>query len=342
MASTGYTDIRYAAVDLRGDEANRLLFEAVFQNESWGDFMSDFYIDGTIPAGGSRKMLLIGEMDAPLRLSAGCNDEETATLKSSSRKLNTEIVGGLVGLCLEDYSRSIYNEMKTAGMLGLSGDARGHFIFQALLERFKQAMQKQIVANAYFGDMANGSSTFNLCDGIFSVLLPVAQGEGMPVVSGYGGSALQLGDAIEMLTEMKEAQTVELYGVADSEKWFKVSRAVMDRLTRDLRDGMKGSDLFGSIIIDGIKVPTFDGIPIKVFAEFDKLWKDVKGLDYGNLAILCANNNLQMGTDGSNPDAQLQTFYDARSNKTFARQKTSFGFNYAQAKLMVAAFNIPN
>ena len=332
------TDITIVPVDYKGNEANRFFFEPFYQMLREGEWASIFQIDTTIPSGGSRKMLLGGTMSAPLRIDTGCGGDITARVAVGERTLNTTAVKGLVGLCKDDFQRSVISALvgKTIGK-----DLMGTFIFDFALTTMKQSMQAQLVNNAFFGNRTSTDATMNLTDGLFSVLLPQAKNDGMPNVDSFGGVALGAGDAIEYLTQMINAQTNELDGVDASMKTFLISRAVYQQLKIDIRTGVTNSNLYASEVIEGRTIERFDGIKLKKMSKFDELWYNLNNQQNGNLAILMADGVLQMGTDGQSASNQIETWYEKKDQMNYIRPSFSFGFNYYSEKLMVGGYKKP-
>lgn len=335
MAST---DISIVPVNYRGNEANKFFFAPFFQQLTEGELAQVFMLDPTIPWGGSRKMLLGGKMNAPLRLDTGCGGPITAKVAIGERLLSTNPVKGKVGLCKNDFERSVM--MALIGKT-INKDLQGTFAFNFALKTLRESMLDQIINNAFFGSTASTDETMNLADGLFSVLLPDAANNGMPVVDSFGGTALGAGDGVEYLRQIVEAQTDELDAIDASQKTLLISRAVYNQLKRDLQDAAVNSGMYSSEIINGTTIEYFDGIKMKKMSKFDSQWQALNGQANGNLAVLVADGVLQMGTDGSSMSNSIETWYSQDDEMNYLRPTFSFGFSYYSELLMVGGYKRP-
>jgi len=95
-------------------------------------------------------------------------------------------------------------------------------------------------------------------------------------------------------------------------------------------------------LFDGFSLQSrFDGIQVKVMAEFDTNWLAFSSQANGNLALLVAKGNLQMGTDSTSGLNAIEVWDERKDRKSYIRPEMSWGFNYASEKLMVAGYKRP-
>lgn len=337
MASTTFS---LAQINIQGDDANSLYFMPSYDAFSESEMGQLFTIDTTIPVNGQKQTLFVGSMTPPIRLKAGCGSTPSGQLTIGGKMLTVKKNESFIPFCLDDFERSALAQLGSTNIQSLSYDMQQSFLMNIAIKRLMEAEHRQKVNNAFFGDLASTDATMNLCDGLFSVLLPQAIGNGTPNVDAFGGVALSAGDAIAYLNLIIEAQTDELLGVEDTMKWLIISRAVQNALVRDLQTGAIGSAMYSSVIVDGVAVPAFRGIPLKMVATLDTLWTALNGQTNGNLVLLTAKGNLQMGTSGAGA-RMFEQWYDQKDQTNYVRTTDQFGAGYYSEELMVAGFKKP-
>ena len=336
----GTTSYSLVPISVRGQEASALYFMPAYTAFSDSEMGQLFTIDTTIPVNGQKQTLFVGNMNAPMRIKTGCGSNPTGSMSIGGKMLAVKKVESFIPNCLDDFERSALQQLNGKPITSLDYNMQQTLLMSIANKRLMEGEQRQRVNNAFFGSLASTDATMNLCDGLFSVLLPQAIGNGTPNVDAFGGGALGAGDAVEYLNQIIEAQTNELLGVMDTDKWLIVSRAVQNALVRDLQAGAIGSGMYSPVIINGIPVPAFRGIPIKMVATLDSEWKALNGQSNGNLVLLTAKGNLQMGSSGAGAQ-MFEQWYDQKDQTNYSRTTDQFGFGIYSEELMVAGFKKP-
>ena len=316
----GVTQYNLMPISVVGDEASQIFFNPFYEALSASEFGQIFTRDSTIPYGGQKQTLFAGLMTPAMRLKAGCGSSVSGTMTIGGKMLTVRPIEAFISVCKDDMQRSALQQL---GSNSANYDLRNSVLMNIAITRLQQANMKQIIDNALFGSIASLDATMNLTDGLFSVLLPQAIGNGTPNITTFGGAALGAGDAVEYLNKMIEAQTKELRGVPAMNKMLIVSQNVENALIRDLQAGAIGSSTYTTTIVDGVATPMFRGIPLKVIVDLDDQWFDLNAQTNGNLALLTAKGNLQMGDSGSAGETYEQ-FYDQKDQINLCTSRPNY------------------
>lgn len=234
------------------------------------------------------------------------------TLTVSKIKANVEE-------CVDTWDGTIFNEFMKTGVD--RNDLSGTMIDEIIMRQFKNAIKSDVHRIAWFADANDADSDWNQLDGWITNFLDNSASIGasrfidMDSTSFESSDVLASNGALGLLRQMYENQTAVLRAVPNNEKAFYVTNTIIDNYATTLEN--QGNSEGQRLIQSGVTTYFFRGIELKAVPEWDTNLADStnphytgSGLSIGsNLIVYTAKDNLQFGSDVSDPNAELKARY---------------------------------
>lgn len=333
MTSTG----QYA-INLRGNEADRIFLEPVFMDE---DVRNIFMVMPNVVY--NKKLLFAGQLDDFLRQKTGCGFKPVGNMPISERCVETTLVAGDTEQCFDEYFDTVLMELWRKGIS--MQDITGTALANIWLDRARKGIHRQINKLAFFGNKASGDATANFVDGLWTVYLPQLVGQGLvPRIDSQSGTPLGAGGAIDLLDEVFEKASNELKAFDLPRRRFFVSSNVFEQLTKDLRDGAVGSASYISETENGRTRIRFRGVEVVQMLRWQELAAQyMTGIipnvgDEANLVLYTMPENLVLATDMISAMNEFKFWFDDIEEKNFMKSLFKLGFNYLHPSLMAVAY----
>ncbi|MFZ4400671.1 MAG: hypothetical protein ACOYO1_11595 [Bacteroidales bacterium] len=149
-----------------------------------------------------------------------------------------------------------------------------------------------------------------------------------PVKSG----SLAVDEADTTLEAMIDAMPSEL---AEFNPVFMITRSMYRNLIHTFKK--RGTDLADMVMLNGLKVPSYEGIPLLVRPDWD-IWiaASYNGI-LPHKALLTTQKNLLFGTDGTSDSEMIETWYNPDEQKRRYRVQYKAQTTYLHKELIVLA-----
>lgn len=283
-----------------------------------------------------KKMKIIQRRDA------SCDLNYKKIMGTGVRSIEVTDLYGAVQHCKHEFYQGALRDWENE-----DGDMFG----SKILPYFKDAMRTDLAANAWFGDVErvdSASYNFSTCEfnGVFkwlqtyttNGLIPASQTIAMPVTNMRTNPSQAYG----ILLAMYNAQSPLMRALPDTSKAFYVSKPVLDgykMYLRSLGTTIEYLDLFAN----GVKIATYEGIPIIVVPLFEPILVDLNGgaLTH-NAAILTMRKNFCFATDkdygeGEDGKTALMVWYEKRKLSWYYQMFLKGGTQIAEPEMIVYA-----
>ena len=318
-------------VSYQGDTANTLFYEPMFMDQ---DLLSQFRVIPNVTS--KRKLAFVQELEKVVRNYTGCGFAPAGSTKMYDRWVEVDRCKVDMVLCWEEFKDTVHEELLKKGVS--IGDVTGTLIFDILQRLIVNAVKKDNLRLAFFGNRASTSSAYDITDGLFTVHLPafIAANQ-TPYVNAGSGSALAAGAGIALMRAVFAAQAPALYGLPANMKKFYVDRSVFESYRLDVENG-GGGDGGITLLQNGQTVFTFRGIEIVPMV----LWSEIMATDFASATshqvLLTSPDNLVLATDLQNQDSQFTVWYDEKDENVCIKARWKMGFQVIHPALMVAAY----
>lgn len=320
------TDLKEFSVSYAGSEANTIFMEPVFMDE---DILNSFRVVPNVV--NKKKLQFADHMEKILQRHVSCAPSPKGKFNVYGREVSTERIRFNVELCWEDFADTIIEELLNKGLR--ISDMTGTVIQSILIDRIKLAVKKDINRLYYFGDMDGGDVDYDLMDGFWTVHAPeIVAADLAPYFNSGSGTALTAGQGIDKIKTVYDNQPLALKALPETMKTIQVSETVYTQYMEDIEDG-GGGDFGLMAMINGMKTPTFRGLPVVPKYEWNRYYDDDLGNTLSHLILLTTKQNLVVATDLLNDVANMDIWYDRDSEKIKVRGAFKLGCNYVHAQL---------
>lgn len=231
------------------------------------------------------------------RRDASCDLQYKKIAKANSRAITVTELYAAVQQCKNEFYQGCLRDWRNQDPI-FAGK---------ILPWFQKATMTDIASNSYFGDVerptiSNGNWSLNQYDGIFKWIaqyyaggvIPQSQGLSMPVTDLRANPQV----AVDVLQKLYDRQSVLMRAWPDNEKAFYVSQSVLDGYRKWLKNTGQQDQVIQNYA-NGVRISTFEGIPILVEPTWEPILTEIYGgLNY-NAAILTIRGNFVFGTDST-------------------------------------------
>jgi len=152
------------------------------------------------------------------------------------------------------------------------------------------------------------------------------------VVASVSKGALTANEADSTLEDMLDAITPEMY---EFDLVFMLTSSMWRNLVHTMKNRATG--LGDTVMLNGMKVPTYEGFPIIVRPDWDK-W--ISSAHYGiqpHRALLTTSKNLLFATDGTSDSEMIETWYNQEAQMRRYRVQYKAQTAYLHKELVVLA-----
>jgi hypothetical protein len=285
-----------------------------------------------------KDMGFIGHLNKILQKDVGCGFTPKGDLSIYDRTIETDKVKVDMSQCADELNNTIWEESKRKGVD--ANDLRGTVLSQVALVRIQQGISLDVQRLFWFGNKASTDANYNLLDGMWSVHIPELTTGANPVtpyVNSNSGSALNPGDALDILKEMYKEQSLALRGMPKAAKRFMVSRSIYENY-EDSLETLGGGDAGRTALINGQEMLAYRGIPLIEMPYWDEYSETDLDQPEKHLALLTIPSNLVVATDLMSSMNNVKVRFEEFSETTDYKVKFKLGSNYVHPSLMVAAY----
>ena len=202
-----------------------------------------------------------------------------------------------------------------------------------------QALKKQMLKVAFFGNKASVDDAVNITDGMWSVYIPqLVAGNLVPYINSNSGTPLGAGDGIDLLTAVWENSSNVLAAVPEAQKVLLVSANVYRQYLQDLQNNGVSSAAHLTLLTNGAQRLTFNGIEVRPMYDWQQYAAQYLNVTDANFVLYTERTNFVLGTDIANPINQSIAWHDEEDEKLKVKSKFYLGFNYKHSDLITVAY----
>lgn len=325
------TEIRELDVSYNGDLADTMFYEPVFMDE---DMTNNFRIMPNVVT--EKKMQFIGRMEKIVRKYSGCGFRPVGNLDIYKRKVRVSKHKVNVKQCFDEFIDTVLEEQLNRGLSikNLSGTVMQEILTGKVREGIALDTQRLYE----FGDESSSDPAYDAMNGMFTVHYPKMRTDGLLAYTDSGsGSALNAGDAMDLLRQVYNNQPLALKGLPNAMKSLRVSGTVYERYIEDIEDG-GGGDFGLMATINGIQTPMFRGL--QVIPRWR--WNEIYAADFGetnkHIVELSATKNKVIATDLVNAQNELRVWYSEDDEELKVKGHWKMGGDYIHHSLFSVAY----
>jgi hypothetical protein len=319
-------------IGLVGTQAQEMLFKPVFF-----DAEIDEIFETLVLVNNKQQIGYVGAMEDIMQLANGCGWTPKGSLGLFERCVETDEIKVNLELCYDEFIGTVYKQKLKAGVN--SSNLEGTVFMQILMTRMQQALRKQMIKLAFFGNKASGDDAVNLTDGMWSVYIPeLVAGNLVPYINSQSGTPLSAGDGIDLLTAVWENSSNVLSAVPEAQKVFFVSANVYRQYLQDLQNNGVSSAAHLTLLTNGAQRLTFNGIEVKPMYDWEQYATSYLGISNANFVMYTERTNMVLATDIANPINQALAWHDEEDEKLKVKSKFYLGFNYKHSDLITVAY----
>jgi hypothetical protein len=326
-------------INLQGTQASTVFLDPVFKSDA---ITTNFMVMGNV-TGGSKKIKYHAVVENILKKYTGCGFQANEATDFTEKEVYLKKMAADLQYCWEDFSDILWESAYKQGVADWT-DLTGtqiQTIFQGL---FVNGLVKDINRLAYFGNTASASANFDAVDGMWSVIYPrEVLATRTPFVDiSEATEALLLaaaaGTGISYLQAVWDKQSDALYGIADADKVFNVSRGVYERYRKDLQDTTKNVQNNADYIRNGMPVLSFNGIDVVCQPQWNAD-AVAAGITGRNFIELTTKFNKVLVSNVNGFDFNFRTWYEQKDEKVYIMSRPKIGFDIVHGTLAVVGYN---
>jgi hypothetical protein len=333
------TSVENFNINLQGTQASQLFLDPVFKSDA---IATNFMVMGNV-TGGSKKIKYHSVVENILKTYNGCGFQANEATDFGEKEVYLRKLAADLQYCWEDFADILWESAYRQGAADwtdLTGTAM-QTVFQTL---FVNGLVRDINRLAYFGDRTSASANFDALDGMWSVVYPAevaASRTPFYDISEATTTALasaSAGRGVEILKSVYDLQSTALYGVADSEKVFNVSRSVYDKYRSDLESTSVNASFNGEMIINGLPVLKYRGIDVVC----NPTWTadaTAAGVVGRNFVELTTRFNKVLVSNLNGMDFSFRTWFEQKDEKVYIMARPKIGFDIIHGTLAVVGYN---
>lgn len=166
----------------------------------------------------------------------------------------------------------------------------------------------------------------------------LASGGVVATTANTGLTALADDESLDYLEDLWKNSYNELKRVAINRKGFLVSQSIYDNYYEALEDGGINTDMAKNIMINGLPVLRYRGIPVIAVDWDSSLAADFPAAYYPHRIIYTELDNLVLGIDAVSEFNQSEFWYNKDEQENRFRMQLKMGTNYVFNKMTSVAY----
>lgn len=300
-------------------------------------------------------LILVNYLEKILVATTGCSPTYTTAGTLSDRKITVGKFSANMQWCKSDFisTASTLSNDPTFVKDGLDGYNASQEVVKMWTNTLIDAMRRDIMRIALFGNTASGNANYNVIDGLFVKLFSGGSSYCVKQVGNDFGNNhntnLAADEALSAFQKMYRNSQIPLMQLPPQEKVFWTTGAVWANLLESFQSSTRsGSELqFRSLTTSeygngSVEQMTFNGIEVRpIWLADSYLSSDTVNPWYDNMRnfiiytpkATSKYSNLVFGTEKASDLDRVDVFYDQRLLTTFAHAEVRFGLNYINCDL---------
>lgn len=358
MASTGLNFSALTPSNGALQSLSELLFSKVLGEERLAQVFNVIF-----GAENGKKVGFIGEFGLVGKAAQGCEPTyNNSQIETSEKTWDLGEWGVYEKICYKDLLGTLAQVAmrRGANIADLTGT---EYIDDIVYPRLELAIYKMLMRFAWFGDknadnvadggvITNGVDPefFTVTDGFWKRFFAIASGNSARRVNiaanaeatfaAQKSAILENGVASGIIDNLIMGASADLRQ-GENQVIF-VTQSLKDALSRDIRNNNKGSELQWRAIFDGITESQYDGIRLVAMPLWDSIIQAYESTGTAwnkpHRAVYTTTNNLLVGIDNYTDFAELNVFFDEKSELNLLKSKGALGTIVAQDNMVQVAY----
>lgn len=358
MASTGLNFSALTPSNGALQSLSELLFNKVLGEERLAQVFNVIF-----GAEHGKKVGFIGEFGLVGKAAQGCEPEyNNSQIETSEKTWDLGEWGVYEKICYKDLIGTLAQVAMRRGakIADLTGT---EYIDDIVYPRLELAIYKMLMRFAWFGDknadnvtdggvITNGvdPAFFTVTDGFWKRFFAIASADSARRVNIAANAEatfalqksaiLNTGVATSILDNLIMGASADLRQ-GENQVIF-VTQSLKDALSRDIRNNNTGSELQWRAIFDGITESQYDGIRLVAMPLWDSIIQAYESTGTAwnkpHRAVYTTTNNLLVGIDNYTDFAELNVFFDEKSELNLLKSKGALGTLVAQDNMVQVAY----
>ncbi len=358
MASTGLNFSALTPSNGALQSLSELLFSKVLGEERLAQVFNVIF-----GAENGKKVGFIGEFGLVGKAAQGCEPTyNNSQIETSEKAWDLGEWGVYEKICYNDLLGTLAQVAmrRGANIADLTGT---EYIDDIVYPRLELAIYKMLMRFAWFGDknadnvadggvITNGVDPefFTVTDGFWKRFFAIASGNSARRVNiaanaeatfaAQKSAILENGVASGIIDNLIMGASADLRQ-GENQVIF-VTQSLKDALSRDIRNNNKGSELQWRAIFDGITESQYDGIRLVAMPLWDSIIQAYESTGTAwnkpHRAVYTTTNNLLVGIDNYTDFAELNVFFDEKSELNLLKSKGALGTIVAQDNMVQVAY----
>lgn len=358
MASTGLNFANLTPSNGALQQLNELLFLKVLGEERLAQVFNVVF--GVL---NGKKVGFVGEFGLVGKSAQGCDPNyDNSTLAVTEKTWELGEWGVYEKICYRDLIGTLAQVAMRRGatIADLTGT---EYLDDIVYPRLELAIYKMLMRFAWFGDkdadtiseggvLTNSTDPeyFNVTDGFWKRAYSIVAADASRRVTivaneeatyaAQKSAILADGVATGIIDDLIMGASADLRQAANQVIF--VTQSLKDALTRDIRKNNVGSDLQWRAIFDGITEANYDGIRIVAVPFWDSIIQSYENTGTAwnkpHRALYSTTDNLLVGIDNYTDFAELNVFFDEKSELNLLKSKGALGTIIAQDNMIQVAY----
>ena len=290
----------------------------------------------------SAKLAVDNDFEKILKAAPDCDETTTGSdIDLGSATLEVCELGFDRSQCFKDFNNTFREEFLKLDANYMSKDT---YLENYLVDKFKQAIRRDILRIGLLGDTASGSADYNACDGVWKRVFDKVNTYDIDrvtitaaTITNAGNSAVTAQALIEIFNTLYYDADVNLKGLPISEKVIMTTGSVHDALNKAY-DVLKATNGYIDSLQKDMGQLTFKGIPITPIWRMDGYIENDLSNSRPNRILYYAKEAIVLGFDGESGSENVEILPNPYDKKVHMRGYMKMGNQILHDGLVRAAF----
>lgn len=290
---------------------------------------------------------VVPNLDKILKPYVGCARTYNGTVAIGNVTLEVKEFEINLEWCKDDFTQQLaskYNNLAQEWLkTGINSfDPSGTPVARIIDQVIETGLRRDISRRIFFGDQDSASTDWNTINGMWPRLIDSSGGSNYCVrktTTSLGTGALSASNALAALNEVWD-QSSNLLKTNFSKLRMYVTGSVYDAYVKSLQ-GLGATEQAYTATVDGVKRPTFNGIPLIPVRLWDEFLNDSTNPLYAttrHLILLTIKENHIIGVENAADLNKVEGWYERVPRKYYFEGNMKFGYQYLHCELSTIAY----
>ncbi|ANS03589.1 hypothetical protein [uncultured Mediterranean phage uvDeep-CGR2-KM21-C345] len=282
----------------------------------------------------------VGALTNIIQGDSGCGFSASGSVAITDKVIDPQKLKVNIEQCEDAFSQTIFAEAQKSGVD--RADIQGTIIEEMVMTAVTRGMRDDLIKAAWFSDAASSHAMYGNFEGFFERILG---GSGYLLdlnsdATYEASDALATDGAYKAMKNLYENMPAAMRSIKGQLVAY-VTSSVYDNLLSTLEAA--GTDSGLQRILDGVSQLSFRGIPVQDMSLWDASLADTSANPNSaaigsNAIVITTPDNLVVGTDITDPMAELSVWYEKKDEKFYLSSKFLFGTQVVFDELVAAAY----